>query len=323
VLADKPMAITPEGFNLLRKAFEEAAKNKVLLYDIMTERYEITTILQRELARTPEVFGTLQKGSDKEPAVEMESVHYFFKEVAGKPLIRPAWFFDVRQEGEAIQDVGTHLIDLVQWECFPEQALDWQKDVKVSSARRWTTKLTTEQFKRATGADKFPDFLKKDVDREGKLNVFQNGEVIYTLRGVHARVIARWEFEAPSGAKDSHYSVLRGSIATLLIKQGPEQHYLPTLFVEKKDGKSAEFEKSLHNAISRIGNNYSGVELKQSGDVWEVTIPEKFRVGHEAHFAQVTENFLQYLEQGKLPDWETPNMIAKYFTTTEAYRLSR
>jgi len=65
------------------------------------------------------------------------------------------------------------------------------------------------------------------------------------------------------------------------------------------------------------------VELKQSGDVWEVTIPEKFRVGHEAHFAQVTENFLQYLEQGKLPDWETPNMFAKYFTTTEAYRLSR
>jgi len=23
-----------------------------------------------------------------------------------------------------------------------------------------------------------------------------------------------------------------------------------------------------------------------------------------------------------MPDWEVPNMIAKYFTTTEAYRLS-
>jgi len=50
--------------------------------------------------------------------VVIESVHHFFKEVSGKPLIRPAWFFDVRQQGEALPDVGTHLVDLVQWMCF-------------------------------------------------------------------------------------------------------------------------------------------------------------------------------------------------------------
>ncbi len=133
VLADKPMAITPAGFDLLREAFTRAAANKVLLYDIMTERYEITSILQRELARMPELFGTLQKGTPEQPAVEMESVHHFFKEVAGKPLIRPAWFYDVRQQGESIPDVGTHLVDGVQWICFPDQALDWRKDIKVSA----------------------------------------------------------------------------------------------------------------------------------------------------------------------------------------------
>ena len=323
VLADKPMAITPQGFKLLRKAFAEVEKNKVLLYDIMTERYEITTILQRELTRSPEVFGSLQRGSNKEPGVEMESVHYFFKDVAGKPLIRPAWFFDVRQEGEAIQDVGTHLIDLVQWECFPEQKLDWRKDIKVASARRWATKLTSAEFKRATGLDEFPDYLKKDVGSDGNLNVFANGEVIYTVRGVHAKVTARWEFEAAPGAKDSHYSVLRGGRANLIIKQGPEQQYLATLYVENKQDEQATFEKALREAIKRISTKYPGIDLKKSDGLWEVTIPEKFKVGHEAHFAQVTESFLRYLEQGTLPDWETPNMIAKYYTTTEAYRLSR
>ena len=119
VLADKPMAITPADFDLLRKAFTRAAANKVLLYDIMTERYEITSILQRELARMPELFGTLEKGTPEQPAVVMESVHHFFKEVAGKPLIRPAWFYDVRQQGEAIPDVGTHLVDCVQWDLLP------------------------------------------------------------------------------------------------------------------------------------------------------------------------------------------------------------
>jgi hypothetical protein len=27
---------------------------------------------------------------------------------------------------------------------------------------------------------------------------------------------------------------------------------------------------------------------------------------------------LQYLEAGKLPAWEVPNMLAKYYTTTQA-----
>src|SRR5688572_805744 len=63
VFADKPMAIDSKGFDKLKEAFEIAAKNKLLLYDIMTERYEITTMLQRELSMMPEVFGQLQKGT--------------------------------------------------------------------------------------------------------------------------------------------------------------------------------------------------------------------------------------------------------------------
>ena len=47
VLADKPMAIKKANFETLRSAFGEAEKNKVLLYDIMTERYEITNVLQQ------------------------------------------------------------------------------------------------------------------------------------------------------------------------------------------------------------------------------------------------------------------------------------
>src|ERR1019366_6328442 len=162
VLADKPMAITPADFKLLQKAVAEAAKRKVLLYDIMTERFEIASILQRELARMNELFGTLEKGTAEQPAVVMESVHHFFKEVAGKPLTRPAWFYDVRQQGESVPDVGTHLIDSVQWICFPDQALDWRNDIKALSARRWATKLTPEQFKRSTGLDHYPDFFRSE-----------------------------------------------------------------------------------------------------------------------------------------------------------------
>ena len=61
VLSDKPMAINPSDFAKLKDAFTEAKRRGVLLYDIMTERHETTTILQRELSRVPNVFGKLEK----------------------------------------------------------------------------------------------------------------------------------------------------------------------------------------------------------------------------------------------------------------------
>ena len=97
VLADKPMAIDENGFNLLKQAFESAKSNNVLLYDIMTERYEITNTLQRELAQVTEIFGTLEKGTPENPSVVKESVHHFFKYISGEPIVRPTWFFDVNQ----------------------------------------------------------------------------------------------------------------------------------------------------------------------------------------------------------------------------------
>jgi hypothetical protein len=46
-------------------------------------------------------------------------------------------------------------------------------------------------------------------------------------------------------------------------------------------------------------------------------------VGHEAHFAQVTRHFLSYLrDRSKLPAWERPNMLAKYYVTTTGTELS-
>ena len=289
----------------------------------MTERYEITSIIQRELSRMPDLFGTMEQGTPEQPAIVMESVHHFFKEVAGKPLTRPAWFYDVRQQGESVPDVGTHLVDTVQWICFPDQALDWRKDIKVLNARHWSTKLTPEQFKRSTGLDHYPDYFKKDIGPDGALEIYANGEVAYALRGIQAKVTALWKFEAPPGAGDTLYALVRGTRCQLLIKQGAEQNYKPALYVQNSSPTAAaDFEQTLRLAINRLSATWPGLDLKPAGAGWEVIIPDKYRVGHEQHFAQVTEKFLRYLADGTLPDWEVPNMIAKYYTSTEAYRLS-
>ncbi len=320
VLADKPMAIDSEGFELLKEAFDSAEKNNVLLYDIMTERYEITNILQKELAKQEAIFGELQQGTTEQPAISKESVHHFSKIVSGSPLVRPAWFFDTKQQGEGIVDVNTHLVDLIQWAAFPEQVVN-PSDVNLISAKRWTTDLTPAQFRQVTKLDSYPDYLSSAV-KDSTLSVYANGEINYTLKGIHAQVKVLWNFQAPEGAADTHYSIMRGSKANLIIRQGKEQNYKPMLYIEPV-GQQEGYAEAMEAAFQKVEALYPGIELKKDSKGWQVMIPAKYDNGHEAHFAQVARKYMEYLKDGKLPDWEVPNMITKYYTTTEALKMAK
>ena len=321
VYADKPLVINQEGFEKLKKAFQIAEKNNVLIYDIMTERFESTTALQKLFSTLPDVFGTLIEGSPADPAISKESVHHFFKYVSGQPLVRPPWFFDVKEEGEGIVDVTTHLVDLVQWEAFPEQLIDTM-DIEMLTAKRWPTILTKEEFQKVTGLEEFPGYLQKDV-RDGKLHVYCNGEMIYKLKDKHAKVSVIWNYQAPEGTGDTHYSIMKGTKSNLIIKQGKEENYKPTLYIEPVG--SNEFEAALISAVeTNINQRFPGTTVEKLSDVlWKINLPEEFKIGHEAHFAQVTENYLNFLNAGELPEWEVPNMIAKYYTTMTALQKSK
>jgi len=325
VLADKPMAITPEDFELLKQAFAVAEKKGVLLYDIMTERYEISTILQKELSRFPKVYGTQEKGTPDDPAVTKESVHHFCKTVAGKPLQRPPWYYDTTQQGEAIVDVTTHLTDLVQWETFPEVTLS-PSDVALVSARTWDTPVTLEQFKTSTSQGEWPDYLKKGLDASGVLQCRANGEFTYALKGVYAKVSVRWNFQPPAGAGDTHYSLMRGTRTSLIIEQGEAEGYKPVLYVEPRRGtgvKPEEIEAALKEAMAEINKAYPGIGFEKHETGFRVLVPASYAVGHEAHFGQVAEKYLGFLKTRSLPVWEVPNMLTKYHTLMEAYTKSR
>ncbi|MCF7955652.1 MAG: oxidoreductase [Phycisphaerae bacterium] len=319
VLADKPMVIRPDKFDLLVESFDVAKKNGVLIYDVMTERHEITTMLQKELANTPALFGQLKKGTPEEPGITKESVHHFFKYVAGNPIKRPGWFFDPSQRGEGLVDVSTHLVDLIQWECFPGQIIDYKKDIEMLSAKRWATDMTLDEFKKVTSLDAVPDYLKK-YTKGDTVSAVSNGEMVYKIKDVCAKVSVIWNFQAPEGTGDTHYSIMRGTKCNVIIQQGKDEGYKPTLYVEAVEGSDIMIE--LASAVNvDLQKEYPGISVQQVlPNKWKVNIPEKYHVGHEAHFGQVTEKYLGYLVDGKLPDWEVPNMIAKYYTTTEALK---
>ncbi len=317
-LVDKPWIINATDFSKLEATLKTAEAKRLVAYDIMTERSEITTMLQRELINDAGVFGTIQKGSENDPAIYMESLHHLFKMVSGAVNLRPAWFFDVKQQGEGVADVGTHLVDLVQWMVFPEQAIDYRKDVNVLAGKRWPTVMSRDEFKRVTGEPNFPAYLAGNVKGDN-LEYFCNGSMTYALRGVHVKLDVIWNYEAPAGGGDTHVAWFKGSKSRIEVRQAQAHtvHVIPN-----EPSLKAEVMAALQKKVAALQAKFPGVAVADEGDKLRVTFPDKYRDGHEAHFSQVAARFFEYVRDPKrLPAWEKPNMLAKYYTTTKGLEM--
>ena len=121
VLADKPVVIRRDELPVLEAALNAAEEQGLIIYDMSSGgRQQIIPTLTRLLRGDPEVFGEPISGTRADPGVTVESVHHIMKQVAGVPNLRPAWFFDISQQGESLADVGTHLVDRVHSTLFPE-----------------------------------------------------------------------------------------------------------------------------------------------------------------------------------------------------------
>ena len=132
----------------------------------------------------------------------------------------------------------------------------------------------------------------------------------------------------PAGGGDTHYSLMRGSNAELIIKQGAEQGFKPVLYVKLRPGADeAKTGAALERALAEIGEKYPGVKAVPAdgveGATWKIDVPKKYDIGHEAHFSQVMRQFLSWMKAGQMPEMERRNLLVKYYTLAEAWRMSR
>jgi predicted dehydrogenase len=323
VLADKPWILGSADLPALERALADADAKGAVAYDIMTERFEVTTEIQRALVNDTAISGGIPPGSADHPSVYMESIHHLMKMVAGAPNIRPAWFFDTHEQGEGMNDTGTHLVDLVQWTLFPNQAIDHKTELKVLTAQQWPTVIPEADFKRVTGTAGFPPELRGKV-ANGSLQYDCNTLVSYTVRGVHVTLNAIWDWEAPPGVLDRHYAVYRGSKAAVEVRQTKADNYQAEVYVIPNKGEDlAALGAAVDARVALLQADYPGIKAERRSAVIHIAIPDRFRDGHEAHFARVTRNFLGYVrDRSTLPAWERPNMVAKYFVTTTGTELS-
>ena len=308
VLADKPWILRSADLPRVAATLDAADEKGLIAYDIMTERYEVTSMLHRALVNTPDVFGTLLPGDPTNPAIYMDSMHRVSKTVAGVPMLRPLEFFDIERQGEGLSDVGTHLVDLAQWIAFPDTAIDYRTDIEMLDARRWPTTLTEEQWRLVTGTAPLS---------KGNFDYYGNNFVSYCLRGIHVQMDVRWDLE---GVSDTHMARFRGSKSTIEVRQGEPEAYRPEVYIVPH---TPDLRAALQAKLDQLETTIDGVTIIDRGHEFLLNIPDHHRVGHEAHFAEVTRQFFGYLENPKaLPAWEKPNMLAKYYVSTKGVEMA-
>jgi len=317
VLADKPAIIRREDLPRLEAALARAAERGLVLHDLMSGRQDEIGRVLRSLCNDPEIFGEPLTGNAAEPGVRLSNSHQLLKTVAGVPNRRPPWYFDITEQGEALADTGTHLVDRVHEILLPGEALDYRREIRLHEASRWPTRLSLAQFREVTGETAWPEFLAPWL-RGDTLDYFCNGRLHYEIRGIHVALECRWDWQTEAG-DDTHRACYRGSRARLELRQGKAEGYRAQLYVLPE----AEIAAALERRVAALQADLPGTALDRRDGEWRIVVPDRLRRGHEAHFAAFTRQFLAYVENpANVPAHFRPNLLAKYYVTTEGVASS-
>jgi hypothetical protein len=184
--------------------------------------------------------------------------------------------------------------------------------------------LSLDQFTRVTGERSFPAYLEADL-RGGELHYFTNNTVVYSARGHMIKLAVTWDFESPSGANDTMLSVYRGGKSEIMARQSAEEKYLPEVYVTPKPEHRAAVLAAIDRRLAKLASRYPGLSRTEDKDGRvRIVIPQSLRIPDIDYFLMVAEMFAGYVRQpSTLPKWERPNMLAKYWITTQGVKAAR
>jgi len=324
VLADKPWLVQPGDLADIRASLGGAP----IVREMMTGRRDAVGRLVKRLVADPALFGGFAHAEGA--AIEQESVHHFEKQVDGAPLRRPWWYFDSRVQGSGAVDIPTHLVDQAQWLLDtgheragagpaprPAEREPAGPAPALLAARGWSTRVPLEVFARVSGAPGVPADLRAAVEGDA-LRVFCNAELTYVLAGLTARAAARWEISTPPGGGDTSRVVLHGRAALIRVEQSAATGFRRRVTVESRSDAAATA-RALVAALAVASAETPGAAAKpRELGLHEIVIPPGLDPGHEAHFAELLDEMLDWIDAGHFPAAIAGRTLAKYALLADA-----
>jgi hypothetical protein len=134
---------------------------------------------------------------------------------------------------------------------------------------------------------------------------------------LRVRQKAEWGAREPEGGGDVVGARLRGSGATVRVVQGPETGYRSELHLE--DPGSGGLEDRIRAALDAWRQDFPSLDLATSDIGFQLLIPDTLRIGHEAQFPMVLDNFLDLVEAGVWPAHLAGRIRSRYTLLARAH----
>ena len=310
VLADKPWIVGSADLGHL----DRATSGSPLIMDMITAPDDGMIRLRQRIVETAAVFGTFTGA----PVIAFDSVHHLVKQVNGETLRRPPWYYDVRIQGDGIVDIHSHMVEQVQSMIGADRRWDFNSDFELDGARRWTTKVPLALYRESTGEAAFPLALSETV-RDGVLDLACNGEINYRLLGHEVRQTAVWQPREPAGGGDTMRMMVRGTGATVIMRQGPETAGRPELHLQPSD--TDRFDVRVREAVGAWRESFPGLDIQASELGFQLLMPADLLRPHEAHFALLLDRFLDCID-GAPPPALAPAIRARYTLLAKAQEMA-
>jgi hypothetical protein len=315
VLADKPWLTESRQLPFLAQV---TAGPRVAM-DLMTGSYSLRAQMIAQVVHTPELFGTFVTHEAPEPAIELASVHHLYKQVNGRPLQRPGWYYDTAVQGDGVVDVQAHMVAQVQAWVLGEAGGEVERDIVLDSARCWTTPVPLELFHASTGLDTYPAALQPAV-RDGVLQYACNSEIRYRVRGIRVCQRAEWRQREPEGTGDLHRLTLRGSLCEVRLRQDETTGYHATLHLHP--GPGVVLEPILHRVLAQWQERFPGLACTPAACGVRLQLPSALDQGHESHFALALNAFLDHLDRGPWSEALRARIRLRYTLLARAHDLA-
>ena len=254
-----------------------------------------------------------------EPAIDLASVHHLYKQVNGRPLQRPSWYYDTAVQGDGVVDVQAHMVAQAQAWVLGEAGGEMERDMVLDSARCWPTPVPLELFHDSTGLDTYPAALQPAI-RDGVLQYACNSEIRYRFRGIRVRQRAEWRQREPAGTGDLHQLTLRGSLCEVRLRQDETTGYRVALSLHPTAGVALE--PILHRVLAQWQKRFPGLACAPASHGVRVLLPSAREQGHESHFALALNAFLHHLDRGTWPEALGARMRMRYTLLARARDLA-
>lgn len=318
VLSRQPLVAGRLSMQYLQNMYRSAAETKALIYDLVPARFYEEAVIVKALLTQQEFSGGLIAGSEDAPAIVMTRHLNFVEWKDGNMIQRPVWFFDVNRQGDGFSGLAPYL-DLVNWITLPEQKLDYIADVKLLKSRKWPALLNRYEFANLTGQQSYPDELKTYINPYNELAVSSNAEIRYLLRGKAVSVAVDWDYDSEENRGDTFEGILQAVNFTVEVKS-EDRHNIIYITPKESAGQQV-FEQKLQEILAKTGIQAVNFEQTAAGK-YKILLPEGNDRNPDKYMASSVRTFVDYYKKGRVPEWETSFILAKYQLISDAAKQS-